>query len=260
MPVAAGRQAIDALLVRPDTKGQKVLLGVVWFVGASLSILAGRWPAALFWAGAAAFAAAQTVRAWEPPGSRRADPLHVVESAAVAALVPLAAGWSTGLAGLVLVLGALSLPVSELLRGRRPAAAGAAAIGALLPAVAAASVVLATRVNLLTALFLVLAVSMFDAGFYLMGAEAPHRWEGLVGGVVGVLAVTFMMGAFAPPPFQMASAWLAGAVMAVSCPVGQWVATLFLPRRATKVGALRRLDSYLLAGPLFVAFVWMLGG
>lgn len=260
MPVAAGRQAMDALMVRPETKGPKVVLGVAWFVGASLSILAGRWPSALFWAGAAALAAVQTVRAWEPPGSRREDKVHVVAAAAVASLVPLAAGWSTGLSGLVLALGALALPASELLRGRRPAAAGAAVIGALLPAVAATSVVLATRVNVLTALFLVLAVSMFDAGFYLMGAEAPHRWEGLVGGVVGLLAVSFMMGAFAPPPFQTSSAWLAGAVMALSCPVGQWVATLFLPRRATKVGALRRLDSYLLAGPLFVAFVWVLGG
>jgi hypothetical protein len=260
MPLTAGRRALDALLVTPDTSGPKVRLGVLWFFGATLSIVAGRWPAAVWWAGAAAFAAVQTVRAWEPPGTKRADQVHVVAAAALAALVPLAAGWGTGLAGLVLLLGVIALPASELLRGRRPAAAGAAVIGAVLPAVAAGSVVLATRVNLMTALFLVLAVSIFDAGFFLMGSDAPHRWEGLVGGIVGVLAVTFMMAAFRPPPFEMSSAWLVGVVVALSCPVGQWVATVFLPRRASGVGAMRRLDSYLLAGPLFVAFVWMLGG
>ena len=120
--------------------------------------------------------------------------------------------------------------------------------------------VLAARVNLLTAVFVVLAVSMFDTGFFLMGSDAPHRWEGLAGGLVGVIAVAFMMGAFAPPPFRMSSALIAGLVVAAACPLGQWVVALFLPARVGGVGAVRRLDSYLFAGPLFLAFVWMLGG
>lgn len=260
MPVVASRKALDRLLVVPDTDGPRVRLGLLWFVGTLVALFAGRWAVACWWAGTAAVAAAQTVRVWEPPGSRRADPVHVVAAAVVAALVPLAAGWGDGLAGLVLALGALALPVVELVRGRRPAAAGATAIAALLPAVAAASVVAAARVNLLTGVFLVAAVSMFDAGFFLLGSEARHRWEGLAGGVVGVLAVTFTMAAFRPPPFQIASAWAVGAVLAVACPVGQWVVSLYLPSARSRVPALRRIDTYVLAAPLFVACVWMLGG
>ena len=135
-----------------------------------------------------------------------------------------------------------------------------AAIAALLPAVAAASVVASVRVNLLTGVFLVGAVSMYDAGFFLLGSEARHRWEGLAGGVVGVLAVTFTMAAFRPPPFDLPSAWVVGVVLAVACPVGQWVVSLYLPSARARVPALRRLDTYVLAGPLFLACVWMLGG
>ncbi|MFM7069596.1 MAG: hypothetical protein ACKOYM_09070, partial [Actinomycetes bacterium] len=73
-------------------------------------------------------------------------------------------------------------------------------------------------------------------------------------------AVAFMMGAFATPPFRMSSAMIVGVVVAAACPLGQWVTAMFLPVRATGVVAVRRLDSYLFAGPLFVAFVWLLGG
>ncbi|MFM7069313.1 MAG: hypothetical protein ACKOYM_07620, partial [Actinomycetes bacterium] len=152
---ADARRALDAVVLSPDTSGPKIRLGLLWFAGSVVTLAAGRWPTAVWWAAAASVAAVQTVHAWEPPGSKRADRGHVLGATLVAALVPLAAGWGTGLAGLVLAVGALALPAAELARGRRPAAAGAAVIGGVLPAIAAGSVVLAANVNLLTAVFVV---------------------------------------------------------------------------------------------------------
>lgn len=257
---SVARQALNQLLVTPDIEGPKIRLGILWFLCSTAVVFAGHWPVAIWWAGTAALAAVQTLRVWEPPGTKKSDPVRLIAAGLVAALVPLIAGWSAQFAGLALIVGALALPVVELARGRRPAASGAAAISALLPAIAAVAVVLVTQVNLLTGLFLILAVSFFDAGFFVMGSEASHRWEGLAGGVVGVLAVTFAVAAFRPPPFGTASAWIAGAVIAAACPIGQWTVTLFLPSPTTRAPALRRIDSYLLAAPLLLAFVWVLSG
>ena len=126
-------------------------------------------------------------------------------------------------------------------------------------AVSTSSVVIAVRVDLWAGLFLILAVSLFDAGSYLMGAEAAGRWEGPVAGMIGALAVTFTMATIDPPPFDRPSAWLTGVLVAIACVPGQWAASACLPRTTAKAPALRRLDAYIVAGPVFVACTWLLG-
>jgi hypothetical protein len=41
-------------------------------------------------------------------------------------------------------------------------------------------------------------------------------------------------------------------VAALCCPVGQWIASAVLPRADAKVPALRRLDTLLLLGPVWL--------
>ena len=176
-------------------------MGALWFFLTLAASTSGRWWTAALWSVAAGFAAAQTVGAWQleyrvasgDPAARVGDdeldaawttsaPLRWI-AALAAATVPLAAGWGTGLAGVVLVALAVLCGVGQLVSGSR--GAGAVTIGVLLPAIAASSVVIAVRVDLWAGLFLILAVSLFDAGSYLMGAEAAGRWEGPVAGMIG---------------------------------------------------------------------------
>ena len=251
-------------------------MGALWFFLTLAASTSGRWWTAALWSVAAAFAAAQTVGAWQleyraafGDAAVRADddeldapwttsaPLRWI-AALAAATVPLAAGWGTGLAGVVLVVLAACCGGMQLVSRSR--GAGAVTIAVLLSAIAASSVVIAVRVDLWAGLFLILAVSLFDAGSYLMGAEAAGRWEGPVAGMIGALAVTFTMATIDPPPFDRPSAWLTGVLVAVACVPGQWAASALLPRTTAKAPALRRLDAYILAGPVFVACAWLLGG
>ena len=268
VPEPAGR--FNRLLVAPFTEGPRVRMGALWFFLTLAASTSGRWWTAALWAVAAAVAAAQTVGAWQleylvdaggdtddDAGAWTTSPWLRWIAAAAAATVPLAAGYGTGLAGVVLGVLAAACAVGQLVGRSR--GAGAVTIAVLLSGIAAASVVIAVRIDLWAGLFLILAVSLFDAGSYLMGAEAAGRWEGPIAGMIGALAVTFTMATIDPPPFDRMSAWLTGALVAVGCVLGQWTASAFLPRTTAHAPALRRLDAYIVAGPVFVGCAWLLG-
>lgn len=257
------------LLVPPDTAGPRVRIGVLWFLLALAAATSGRsWTAAL-WAAVAGLAAYQTVAVWqqalaegdEDVDDGSADPLSSgglfrLLAATLAAIMPVAASYGTGTAGLLLILAPLLAVGLHVALGQRPGDAGPTVTAIVLPALAAISVVLAVRIDLWAGLFLILAVSLYDAGSFLLGAEAGGRWEGPVAGMIGALAVTFTMATFQPPPFDRAEAWLVGVVVAVACPLGQWLASAFLPSAESHAPALRRIDAYLIAGPAFVAIAW----
>lgn len=263
----------------PDISGPRVRVGVLWFLLALAAATSGRWWTAALWSLVAFVAGAQTVVAWNrPEGSAPASaeaaegraariaavPTGAVASGLVAGLaaasVTVAAAYSTGLAGVLLIAVALSMGVAVLAAGRRRRASVVpVAIGALLPAIAASSVVLAVRVDLWAGLFLILTVSLYDAGAYLFGAEAKGRWEGPVGGLFGALAVTFTMSTVDVPPFDRVGSWIAGVAVTASCILGQALVTGYLPAGAPHVGAMRRLDAYVLAGPVFMACAWAIG-
>jgi hypothetical protein len=258
-----------------------VRVGVLWFLLALAAATSGRWWTAALWSAVAFAAGVQTVLAWNRPfpdesptaagdhagerGARVASlPPGAVAAAmaagVAAAVVTGSAAYSTGLAGVLLTAVALTMGVAVLAAGRaRRRSVVPVAIGALLPAIAGASVVLAVRVDLWAGLFLILAVSLYDAGAYLFGAEANGRWEGPVGGLLGALAVTFTMSTVDVPPFDRVGSWIAGVAVAASCVLGQALVTGYLPANAPHVGAMRRLDTYVLAGPVFVACAWAIG-
>ena len=121
---------------------------------------------------------------------------------------------------------------------------------------AGASLVVIRHLEIGAAISLVLLVCAYDVGDFLVGTGANSSLEGPVAGIVAVLVVTFAIGVFAIPPFEMASAWVFGGMAAALCPLGQVVATAILPSPDARVPALRRVDSLLLVGPLWTWALW----
>ncbi len=252
----------------PDTGGPRVRVGLLWFFLALAAVTGGRWWTSTLVALVAAAAGYQTARAWAIARARAAvsedGPIPIgagrvpaLLSGVLAAAVPVAAGYGIGASGVALLVAAAVAGAVYLGVGAEVGAT--VAIASILPALAAASIVLALQVDLWAALFLVLAVSLYDAGNFLLGADAAGRWEGPVGGVIGALAVTFTMATIDVPPLDRPEWWIAGVVVAGTCAVGQWVVSALLPTPTTWVPALRRLDAYIVSGPAFVALVWALG-
>lgn len=255
-----------ALLVTPDITGPRIRLGVLWFLLALAAITSGRLWTSVLCAVVAALSASQMVRVWgrprrkgqrrrRAPGDRR-DPGEARVSDRLiavvgAGLLPLLAGYGTGALGAALIVVPIVVIVLYGFRGGTFVTALPGLMAVLAPGIAAAFIVMVVRVDLWAGLFLVMTVSMYDAGSFLHGAESPSRWEGPVAGVIGVFAVTFTMAVFHPTPFTPFSVAASGVVIAVACPAGQVLASKMLPTPDAHARGLRRLDAYLLAAPLF---------
>ncbi|MHB1137763.1 MAG: hypothetical protein ACYC2O_02330 [Microthrixaceae bacterium] len=258
-------RGIARIVVPPDTDGPRVRTGVLWFFLALAAATSGRpWTAAL-WAVVAGVAGYQLVTVWQQAlatgdGDRDGEVIGGgaarLCAAVLAAALPAAASYGTGTAGALLIAAPLIAMAVHALLGQRPGEAAPTVIGIVLPGIAAIAVVLAVRVDLWAGLFLILAVSLYDAGSFLLGADAGGRWEGPVAGMIGAFAVTFTMATFQPPPFDRTEAWVAGTVIVLCCPLGQWLASAFLPSADTRATAVRRMDAYLVAAPAFVVVAW----
>lgn len=98
-------------------------------------------------------------------------------------------------------------------------------------------------------------VCTYDAGDYLVGSASRRRLEGPLAGGIGVLVVTFGVALLHPVELHTDRLWLLGVSTAVACPLGQLVASAALPRAAAFAPALRRLDTLILAGPLWLVLV-----
>lgn len=267
MSAARTKPPVAGLLAPPQTDGPRVRVGVLWFFLALAAVTSGRWWTGALMALLAGLAAAQTVRAWALAfaGREPVEPGEVrsLSGAAAfgAAAVPLAAAWGTGAAGVVLAVVGIASGVGLVPRDRRgrPTLASVLPMATIAPAVAASSIVLAVRVDVWAGVALVVAVSLFDAGNFLLGAGASTRWEGPVAGIIGALAVVFTMSTLAVGGISTTEWWIAGSVMSITCVLGLPLVSLLLPSPEAWVPALRRLDSYLVAGPAFVGVLWAIG-
>ena len=68
--------------------------------------------------------------------------------------------------------------------------------------------------------------------------------------------VTFALALFPPSAGHgTMSMWLLGLATAAACPLGQLTGSVLLPSGASFAPALRRLDSLLIAGPLWAIVV-----
>lgn len=233
------------------TDGPKVTFGLLWFA-AVISLVLTRPALLVLVVGAAAgLAGLQTMFAWQKGNT----------TAAILA----------GFAGALPVLGGVLGPFGVLLT-----ALVAAAVVALMPVVAPSNRMNSTDMILLgirsalpvgiaggsivalgqlgvgAALSLLLMVSAYEAADFLVGSGANNAFEGPITGVVALAAVVFVLWTVSPSPFLPATVILFGALAAVAAPFGQIAASAILPHGTAWAPALRRLDSYLIAAPLWL--------
>jgi hypothetical protein len=151
---------------------------------------------------------------------------------------------------------ALALPR----RRRRTSAiatAGATVCSAAPGAVAAASMVAVAGLGRPAALTFLALICAYDLGSFVFGAESPYPSHGILGGVICTMVVVAPIWVFRLQPFDgRVDAWIFGGLVAVVAPLGQLVASAALPTASTWVPALRRLDAYIVAAPVWVAAMW----
>lgn len=237
----------------PDAEpdGPHVRLGAMWAV-VTFVATAGLVSLALWYALAAAIAALQAARSWR----KQPRPPDPIVTAAGAALIPVAATISLGAVGVA----ATAVAIAALLYRPDPTRANpvfTAAI-ALGFGLAAASPVVTRRLGLVEVLVLISLVGAYDASAYLVGAGATRWWEGPAAGVAFMFTVTLAAAAVFVPPFDGVAPWLLGILAAGTVPLGPLVADRLLGDAPGRVPAVRRLDSLLVAGPLWTAAAYAL--
>jgi hypothetical protein len=141
---------------------------------------------------------------------------------------------------------------------RRPMLAGIGDVlqCALLPGGAAAAFLLTERYEIGAVVGLLLVVSAYECGDFLVGSGSSNHLEGPAAGAIAALVMAFAVGAIGIPPFQLPEAFGFGLLAAVLCPAGQLVASAILPSAASPAPALRRIDSLLLLAPVWA---WLSG-
>lgn len=233
------------------TDGPKVTFGVLWF-GLLLGAAFYRPVAvAAVMALVAALAAFQTAHAWY--GSYRVMKWWAMAGAVALTVTGLAGarGLAVGfLVAAVVVVGAvianppyewgMSQHLDAMARSTFP-------IG-----LAAGSVVALTGFEIGAILALILLISAYEVGDFLIGSGSSNAVEGPLTGMVSLGTVLFILWVAAPAPFTDRSMVLFGLLAAVCCPLGQILAAAILPRGSAWAPALRRLDSYLLVAPLWL--------
>lgn len=244
------------------TDGPKITLGVLWCV----AVIGAGWFAtpllALFVAAIAGLAGFQVGQSFRP----FVDP---VLSAAIATVVALSGLFGALGVGIALIIGALAtLLVAAGLPATVPVldARGASApqmesivhraellARSTLPAgTAAASLVAIERLEFGAFIALVILVSAYEVGDFVIGTGSSNALEGPVAGLVALVVAAAATYVLLPAPFDTNSYPLFAALAAVGAPLGQIVASAILPRGVAWAPALRRLDSYLLVAPLWL--------
>lgn len=257
-----GRPAKRTVLARRyavvhHTDGPHVRLGIAWFV-LIVAALALDWPAVTaVYAIAAGWAALEVARRRrEAPGGREDVRIAALGAAGVGASGALGTG-AMGIALLLLVLITLVVGAWAGHRGLSLlAGAGATVQSAALVGLAAACVVRTVDLEIGAAATLLLFVSAFEVGDYLIGSGSSNSVEGPLAGGVTVLVVTLAIVALSIPPFEGAPAFTFAAMAIVCCPLGQLVASALLPAVDARAPALRRIDSLLVLAPVWV---WTVG-
>lgn len=238
------------LAVVYDIEPPHVRLGLLWFILVMASMVVGGLALGLLYGAAAALGGYQSARCWRRRKPNRPDP---IVAAVIAGLLPLAAAVSTGAIGVVVLGGVVVALVRASAERSSPlfATAGRTLQCALWVGGAGAGVVAAHRFETWAGIALVLAVSAYETGDYLVGSGARNVVEGPVAGIAAVLVVQFAVAAAGFPPFSISNGLGFALLAAVLCPAGQVAASLVLPAAGAPAPAVRRLDSLILLGPVW---------
>lgn len=238
-----------------DIEGPRVRLGVLWFLATIAAFAVGLVAVTVLFGVAFAAASAHTLRTWRAAG-RDVDPTVALGMTAVvvalAAVGPRFLG--VGMFVLVGLAGAMTLRGDD-----GTAVPSLGSIGLLLQctlptALAGGAVLLLADREIWSAIALVIIVSAYESGDYLIGSGAANAAEGPLAGLAAVLVASMVVAAGGFPPFSVGEAMLFGLAVAPLALAGQYLATAMLPHARSFAPALRRVDSLLLAAP-----VWYFG-
>lgn len=232
------------------TDGPRLTFGVIWFSLLAGAVFLSPILVAVLVSIVAGLAALQATYAWFPPLSS-------------ARLWAAAAGFVGGLGGFLGGLGvvaglglatAICLVYGVAFPSRYPVGdlIGGLVRSAIPPALAAGSLAALTERDIGAVVALVAMVSAYEVGDYLVGTGSNNAVEGPVSGIVALSSVVFILWIVVPASFTQQGIVLFGILTALCCPLGQVLASALLPRGAAWAPALRRLDSYLVAAPLWL--------
>jgi hypothetical protein len=228
-----------------------VRLGLLWATMTVGFAAVGRGWLAGWFAVVAAVAAGQLARQWRKKGARPIQGVAML----VAGAFPLAALGGADAMGGALVAALLLTFATRLLLATGPSIGKptrdiAFTLAAALPVgVAAASPVLVRTLGLTETLVFLVLLFAYDAASYVVGTGSAGPWEGPVAGAVATLPVTLVVAAVLVNPFEGSSPLLLGLAAMLAAPAGQVAGETLA--RGVDAPAFRRLDSLLLAGPVW---------
>lgn len=257
------RWASHRLAVPYPTDGPKVTFGVLWFLLVMGGALLGTYfddpsVSAVGVAGIAApvagLAGLQAGNAWFPNLS--ATRAWTATAAYIGGISGFIGPWGA-VVGLALSLIVVALYV-VLFRGHRrpPGQLFDVLVRSAVPVgVAVASLAALGQVGIGAQVSLILLVSAYEAGDFIVGSGSANAVEGPLAGLVALGTMSFLLFLVQPAPFDSSTILLFAVLAGVSCPLGQLLASGLLPRGNAWAPALRRLDSYLLAAPLWLVLL-----
>jgi hypothetical protein len=257
LPLSAGAPAAShRFAYRPVVDGPHGRLGVAWFAVAVGACALGEVAVGLLFTGLAAVAALQTSVAWQRTG-REVD-RHVAGLGTL--VVGLAALLGTAAAGIALLASiGTSVGAAALARDREEpvwARAGRTVRAWVLPALVAVAVTAIARLDLGAVTVLLVLVSGYEVGDYLVGTGAAGVVEGPVAGIAAVGVLTFTEAVFQLGPFDARAAWVFGGLVAALAPLGAPLASAMAPSAETRLPALRRIDAWLVVAPVWCVLLW----
>ncbi|MGI8755824.1 MAG: hypothetical protein ACR2MB_08175 [Acidimicrobiales bacterium] len=241
-----------------DTQGPKVRLGLAWatLVAAAVAVRPVRlFGLAVIFGLVAGFAAMSVIDA------RRRNRTSTDRWAAGLGASSLAVAATLGSRGLgagllLLVAGAVAVAylVEDADRSLVERSSDVVLAAGLCGGAAAALVLLADYE--IGAVVILLALTMvYDASDFVVGSGATNAVEGPLAGLLFMVPVAVIFGELGAPPFRGADVWMFTLLAMVSCPLGQIVASALLPRPDEHAPGLRRLDSLLVAAPVWAFLV-----
>jgi hypothetical protein len=252
---ARTRRARARYAVVYDIQGPKVRLGILWGLLLAAALVYGAAALAVVYGLAALLAGYQLSRAWLAQGEH---PNPLVASVG-AASVPVAAVVGTAAAG-VAVLGTTLLALfgaltTEESRAGFLAASGTTVRSSVFVGLAAASPILAYEVHPGAGVLLLVFVSGYEMGDYLIGSGSANSFEGPIAGAAAIAVFGFATWVANLPPFDREVVPALAGIAMLLCPLGQIAGSALLPAADTPASAVRRLDSLIVLGPVWVAAV-----
>ncbi len=248
----------------PVVTGRALLWGPGWFA-LELAVL---WvdPAlmVIVLAVLGGLAAWQTARDWVGAGEEVEPSVAAMVAVAVilaSTMGPTGAGAATLAAVVVSMLAPVGLRsgrAGDEIRDPLAATAGLL-VQSWLPAVAVAvpMSLLAARAEGAGAVFsLISLLAIYDAGHHLVGMSATRSWEGPLAGLAGMFVVTGALVVVGVPPMKVETLVRYAVVVMALAPIGEILGSLSAPAVVGPGPALRRIDSAILAAPVWTYLVW----